>query len=92
MTTLVSGSNRPFGCSLNRVIDLEPVLADTEYMSDVNLLALLLEDAGLEAEAFAVKLNNLSRARASELSVDFCRRGHGRLATLLSRYAHPLPA
>lgn len=61
-------------------------------MSDVNLLAHLLKEAGLEAEALALKLNNLSRTRAAELSVDFCRSGHGRLATLLARYAHPLPA
>lgn len=58
---------------------------------DRSTLVALLEEQGLPAEAFAVKLDNLSRSRASELSVDFCRRGQGRLATLLARYAHPLP-
>jgi hypothetical protein len=60
--------------------------------NDRSALVTLLKEQDLPAEAYAVKLDNLSRARASELSVDFCRRGQGRLATLLARYAHPLPA
>jgi hypothetical protein len=55
-------------------------------------LPTLLEEAGLPDIAYAARIGNLSRARASELSVNFCQRGCGRLATLLARYAHPLPS
>ena len=58
---------------------------------DASDLPALLAEAGLHSEAEAARSESLPRSRASELSVDFCQRGFGRLATLLARYAHPLP-
>jgi hypothetical protein len=54
------------------------------------ILAAALVEAGHVELAAAATQGNLTRSEAATLSVEFCQAGNGRLATLLSRFAHPV--